>query len=460
MKFICLAVALCLVASAVADFDYAGSTAVGTRWSAPTLSSATSGAPLTCAVSSPAKNTTYQAFNVTFTAPTYIRILGLFEKDFRAGAQVIVYDATNFAPQTAQCAGFLFGILAASSGLAIDAPVYVPVPGTYTVVVTASVDNAAGLFAINALVADSTGNTRNASRTWNPISSSDVTTDCTDTSSNVVNYNTFTWTQNTTGVYDIEVFFSNMTVTSFYGNIAVFNGTFPNGTNPNGLANACTNGSFIWGTYGNSDGSAIIPSAPLNAGWVYTVAVSGYSSDEVGDYGIFVRPTRYGNTSASTASFLAPEVPARGTASNCTQGTDLKYYQNVVFTAVQPVYIMDTGSDSSFDTAVFLYEGVYAPNGAAPSNCSGFIYAGDTGDGGPIAVVLTVGNNYTAVVSSYSTSRGTFSLYALTGTPLGLPVTTTTGSMTGAATTGDGSSATTAVASMLLVVVAAVFAMF
>jgi hypothetical protein len=347
-------------------------------------------------------------------------------------------------------------VKSASSGLAIDMPALVPLAGTYTVVVSGSVTNATGLFAVNALVAQMTASTQGRNSTWFPIDSSSPTNVCSDVATTATSYISYTWTANTTGEYDIEAFAMNATAPSgFYTVVAVFHGTFPNASLPvTGTASPC-NGSLLWGAYTSGMAGGVFR-VPLTAGQQYTVVASGYDPEDVGVFGIFIGATRYGNTSAQSQTYNAPTVPATGTTPNCTIGGTQKYYQNMVFQAAHPVYIIDT--DQGFDAATFLYEGAYTTS--PPSNCTGFIFAGDTGDGGPIAVVVTPGNNYTAVVTGYSSGAGTFSVYILTGTPLGVPTVTTTGAatsaMTTAATTG---SATSTVASLVLVVFAAVLAM-
>jgi hypothetical protein len=464
------------VASAVADFNYAGSTTLGNTWNRPNWSS-TSGV-LTCTVSDPAVNVKYQTFNTNFTAPTYITILSLFEKDFISGAELFVYNATEFSPAS-PCTGLLLASGTASGAPPIDIPILVPVAGTYTVVITGEAAGVEGLFATNVIVAQSTGNNRNSANQWFPINSGSVSTDCTDEDSTATNFATFTWNNTVTGEYDVQLFFTNATFTgSFYPTVGVFQGLFPNHTaTPGTPLSACTDGRFLWGVYGDSDGTLTVPRQTFTAGVTYTFVVSGYAPEEIGDFGLFIHPTRYGDTSTSTATFLAPSVPALGVTATCELGTTMKNWQTVVFTATQPVYIMDTGSDSSYDTAVFLYSGNYST--APPETCAGFIYAGDTGDGGPIAVVVVPGQTYTAVVSAYSTGSGRYSLYSLTGLPLGVPSTTggatsvatagatgASGVVTAAGTTGvqpvatTGSDAATAAASMLLVVIAAIFAMF
>jgi len=437
---IALLVASCLIASSfAASIDYAGSTVDGASWNRPETEYLSNGT-LSCTIPATPLNVKFQVFNATIASPTVLRMIAMFDVDFRSDAEVLIYSALLFNPAT-PCAGLVYSAKSTGGSPPIYEYIQVPVPGEYTVVITSENEGGEGLFAINANLPEAMGSTFNTSRTWAPINT-DETTDCTDAStSEVVNYQTFTWTQNTTGVFDFEVLLFNPLISDLDASIALYNGVFPNTTSAE--STAC-DGSFIIGTIttGSASGYATLQSIALTSNQTYTLVVSARETNQTGTFVVFVGPTVWGDTSDSNQTFVSPSVPSTGTTPNCTLTTNLKRYQNVVFLATQPVYIIDTGSDSSYDTAVFLFRGAYTTS--PPTTCDGFVYAGDTGDGGPVAVVVIPGQNYTAVVSGYSSGSGRFSLYALTGIPLGVSSTTTGSSTTGSVTAGTtGAAATT-----------------
>jgi hypothetical protein len=267
---------------------------------------------------------------------------------------------------------------------------------------------------VNLDSATSSGSTAGYAKNWTvPYDGND----CSYTSGYIASYNTYTFTATTTEEYDVEVFF--YTTASFYSVIALYAGTFP--AVSGGTTDPCNGTLIVVDSYYYN--YAYLPRVAITTGLTYTVVVSGDSIDSVAPYGIFVTPTKFGDTSTSQANYVAPDFDALSVTTDCVVDAS-KQWAARTWTAEFPVVIIDTGRESTFDTGSVLYSGNVAN---PPDTCTSFIAAGDTGDGGPLSAIVTVGSNFTVVVTGYGSGSGLFSLYALSGTPLGIE--TTTGSL-------------------------------
>jgi len=236
----------------------------------------------------------------------------------------------------------------------------------------------------------------------------------------------FTFTHSDpTGLYDVSVYFSNITYpsSSFYAGAILYRGSNPiTGSNdPCGFASVTVAAARF--TYF----AVPIQNVTLTQGQNYTVVASGGDVDALAWWGATVDPTIVGTTTSSAASWTQP---TRSFSSGCTPDTSYDNSRFFVYTFIAQgqTYILDTQqlqwSSDNLDTYSFLYSGLN--NATVPDSCSGLLFGGDTGDQTPVAYQgLVVGQPYTIIVSCYfSDSEGDFGLYAFTGTQLGVIPTT------------------------------------
>jgi len=302
--------------------------------------------------------------------------------------------------------------------------------------------------------ADFSGSTSNGGKNWWVVpdnsggSSSSLFTNCAN-GTTISPYISYNWTQATTGLYDINIFLGNTTVTTPQFIAALYNTTqswVGTGTEAN-PANPCAAAAgFYWGITSDDSislvttgfGTAgVFPLVMLTAGTVYTVVVGGSDDTEVGPFGGRISPTVYFQV-GPTANYAAvsPETLPADCVSQST-GATLKVWKAFVFTAQWPTYVVDTGPTGiGFDTISELYIGNNA--GVAyttpPAPCTGYLQCVDTGDIGPLSAAgLVVGANYTIVVTTYSSSAPSvpwFTLWAFTGNTTG-SIPSNTGSNSG-----------------------------
>jgi len=203
---------------------------------------------------------------------------------------------------------------------------------------------------------------------------------------------------------------------------------------------------------------AILQNVSLTATNVYTIVFAGDRTSSLGAWGFSVEPTIVRSNAASLGTWTQPSRSDEPSACVDSSYTN-QYFYAYTFVAQYPTYIFDTQrtpwDSSSFDTFSFLYSGIN--NATVPATCSApgvaLLYYGDTGDIRPLAFLgLNVGTYYTVIVSSYSSSssRGSFGIYAMTGSQIGVVP-------TGTATSTTGSDGATIGVSFLLLLIAAIF---
>jgi len=307
------------------------------------------------------------------------------------------------------------------------------------------------------------GTTSTSNLRINPISNEQKSS-CSSNSNNV-QASAISWTQATTGLYDISVYFSNNTypptgVTSTFGaNLALYR------TNIVAMFNDSINDPCAtkFDTYYIESGEiagkfvAILQNISLTAGNVYTAVFAGGNAAAIGNWGFSVDPTVIRTSAGSAGTWTQPARTTDPTEPCEDSSMTNQYFYAFTFVAEYPTYIFDTQAtpwdSSTYDTYSFLYTGIN--NASVPATCSApgisLIYSGDTGDIRPLAFLgLNVGQYYTVLVSAYGgTNRGTFGVYAMTGSQIGVVPTGTATS-----TTGDSAGATIGVSFLLLLIAA------
>jgi hypothetical protein len=276
------------------------------------------------------------------------------------------------------------------------------------------------------------------------------------------------WTQANTGVYDINIYFANTsypaaTAGSFGANLNLYRGNVIAQFNES-VNDPCDTKFSAAYIDGGSIGkyAAILQNVSLTAGNVYTVVFSGGNSQALGNWGMSIDPTIVRSNAASPGTWTQPDRTVDPPACTPDTGYSNQYFYAYTFVAQYPTYIFDTQNTdwtNTVDTYSFLYSGIN--NASVPSNCGGngisLIYYGDTGDVKPLAFLgLNVGSYYTAVVSCWSSTsvKGSFGVYAMTGSQIGVVPTGTATS-----TTGTSDSSVIGI-SFLLLVIAALIASF
>jgi hypothetical protein len=442
MKAVIVLAALFAVAFAAhgTSTNYAGDVNYGTVWNPPTLTSTT------CTVGSAANPDRFVKFNLTFPANFVIDVQAMFEKGFNSRGIVLIYpglpDVTVANFNT--CSSLVFGRASSSSVPPVREFVYLT-NGTYTFIVSGDGTNLTSKrFAIQVTRALWTADTTASPNAWE--TPYNTNSDCTSTSSGyVARYRTYTYTPATTGSYNFEVQFiaNGNEQADFYGVMAIYNGNYPNVTGSN-ETNPCDGNLYYAGVGSSTDGYVGIYGANLTANVNYTIVVSGWQGDDFGPFGFFVRNPIVGDTSNAPQTYNKPTIPALGVTTNCSQTGSLYKWNIYTFTAYFPLYIVDISAN--YDSAAVLYQGL--GNTTVPPTCENFLIDGDTGDGGPLVAYTTPGQNYTVVITGYSSGSGRYQVLSIGGTGLALPPASTTGDMT----TGEESS--------FAAVLAPVFALF
>jgi len=434
MKAVIILAAIFAVAFAAhgTSTNYAGDVNYGTTWNPPTLTSTT------CAVQAAVQDK-FVKFNLTFPANFVIDVQAMFEKGFNSRGIVLIYaglpDVTVANFNT--CSSLVYGRASSSSVPPVREMVYLN-NGTYTFIVSGDGTNLTSKrFAIQVTRALWTDDTTNSANAW--ATPYNTATTCTSTSSGYVSkFKTYTYTPATTGSYNFEAqFLSGNQQVDFYGVMAIYNGNYPNVTGTN-ETNPCDGNLYYAGVGSSTDGYVAIYGANLTANVNYTIVVSGWQGDDFGTFGFFVRNPIVGDNSNSPLTYNKPTIPALGVTTNCTQTGSLYKWNIYTFMAYYPLYIVDI--NANYDSGAVLYQGL-GNNTVAPS-CENFLIAGDTGDGGPLVAYTTPGQNYTVVITGYSSGSGRYEVVIIGGTGLALPPASTTGDMT----TGEESSFATVLA--------------
>jgi len=364
----------------------------------------------------------------------------MFEDNFSSPT---VYAYTGAVTPTTPCVGFnalLDDVLHLSGGPPVNDALYAT-PGSYSFVVTSS-GSGSGLFACHVIAPEFTGNTTNSNLLVDTVSNGQDAT-CSPSGSSGYRGASFSWTQATTGFFDINIYFANTTFSGsfFYASAALYARNVI--LNPNGTVyDLCALNPII---SSNDPGyfAAILQNVSLTAGTNYTAVFSGGSDTAYGYWGATVDPTYVHTVDNSPGTWTQPSRSS-GSCTSSSYTTSFTYIYT--FIASNPTYIFDTQRlnwGTYIDTYSFLYTGIN--NATVPATCSGLIYQGDTGDIRPISYIgLVPGQPYTLIVSGYSdNSRGIFGLYAYSGNQIG--VVPTTGVVSGTGTTpvsGTGTSGT------------------
>jgi hypothetical protein len=328
----------------------------------------------------------------------------------------------------------------------------------YTFVISGDDVDEYGIFAINIFPGVAYGATTINSPTWPLIDS--PTVPCVTynpPNEGIALYSTYSWTQSTTGYYDINVLFYNSSLqddwTSTY--IALFVGTFLNASNLGDPCNQAVTGAVFSNATDDDEPGVSLMYLYLSANTVYSLIFSGDDSDEFGYYAVQINPTRIRFLIDSPA-YVQPTMVDDTTPITCTADTTTAAsWDSIVFQAAQPVYIIATGDApygfTYFDSYSFLYAGLNPGNLLfAPASCpinAPLIDMEFTGDYFPLVINNTILNaNYTVVVSTYDGDQtddgAAYILYIFTGQPIGnIPSSTsssTAGATTRSSTTGGG----------------------
>jgi len=297
--------------------------------------------------------------------------------------------------------------------------------------------------------------------TWNPISqgsSSPYT--CTPSGTTGIPYAKYSWTQSTSGLFDVAAGFAQYQNSSsdywgFSTYIAIFRGNVSDATlTGNNLCTATASALIV--AFEESALAAHQYGLQFTAGQIYTVVASGSQTNDYGDFGIFVAPTRVEPAVFLQVGFVQPSV----SQSTCENG----FYSNqsfagASFTAGPSTFTVLVGVAYAYsagntnwtyfnDNNMFFYQGNNTGSStAAPVTCpqAGATYLSSTGSD-TYSLTTVPGQVYSVVVSGIVDSGyNAYLVYVLTGTPVG-NVNTSTGSSSttggqstnGAATNGGG----------------------
>jgi hypothetical protein len=444
MKLVCLAVLLfvSLVASEN-TIAYAGTTTGGNWLNIPTF-----GTNVPCSASS-ATQSQYVVFNATFPTAGVREIAAMAEDVFKYYLNVYIY--TTFSPASPCNDLYIPGLEESplEGGPVIDDYIYFNTGVTYYFVITGTEQDTNGTFAIQIFPSLVYGITTASSPVWNLVTGINGAACDTVYYDEFIPFAVYSWTQPTSGLFDIVSVFYNATQ---YNNnddwstyIALYQGTIANLTTLE--VDPCNNtftGAIFISSYYENFYAAHLYYQTLAAGTTYTAVFSGGYYDEFGYWGLQVNPTiiRFPNGSGFTQ-------PERDTFP-CTVDTDNENtaaWGATVFLATQSTYLIDTGYPpppfNYFDTYSFLYIGNNSGSSIeSPQTCplygleDALIIGGDTGDVTPVYTFTVPGALYTVIVSTYSegavSSGAAYTLYVFTGLPIGsIPVPTSAAATSG-----------------------------
>jgi hypothetical protein len=319
------------------------------------------------------------------------------------------------------------------------------------VVVTSDGADYSGIFVWHLDAVTWSGSTSSSSHFFNYIYPTSGPSAC--TSGGSAAYATFTWTQQATGSYDINVWGQNLTSNYVYTQASLFNASASalpfvgkgSITAPVDPCDSISNGFFMMATeyddYARISagyGSALYFSqVPLVAGRNYTIVVSTDQANYFANFGVTVAPTIWKNF-GTTSNFQSPENGA--TPSNCANNLyDANVWQATSFTVAYPFLVVSSSeSTSGADALISLYSGNNAGSAnqlAAPLTCTNFLGCGDEE---PVSVAgFAAGSSFTAVAAPYSQGNGAFPLWIYTGVPVESGTTSAATSAETGSTTGS-----------------------
>jgi len=421
---------------------------VNTTWNQPTYYSSDGSCSNTTT-----GNYSYVVFNITFNTTAVRQVLAMSENvDF----YVFVYNGTFNATQSETCVNLQQQLGSTTYtyayGPQIDDFFLFWANRTYYFVVSSSTG---AQFALNVFDPIATGSNI-GNPTWQPITFTSETECETTSSSYTAPYASFTWTQSTTGLFEVVGGFSeNYTADIGQTYLAVFQGNLTNAQL--NTADLCSSTSIVVvNAYNEGERSVRLYGLALVAGQTYTAVLSGYDTDEFSNYGFLVYPTRLQLANFLATGFSQPDNSSTGctpddiyTNNSWTAASFPAPFSNALFAASE----LSSSNPSNFTSltpAAWVYTGNnLGSSTTAPSSCTGLYAISDTQ--GVFAILTTPHQNYTIVVSYYYEGSGqptdgttaVFLVFALTGTPVGslsnnLPPATTTGGQTNTITGGSG----------------------
>lgn len=379
--------------------------------------------PPSCSAGSVTTKGAYFDYNVTSAGVFHVVVMT--EIDFQSYVRVFVYS-DPFNPLY-PCTNVIIKEWGKELGYNDDGGpiiadfIYLSV-GNYWFVVTSSAADSVGLLAIHVDPAHINGVTDALSPVWHPAY---YTGGSPCESSGTTPFGTYTWTQNGTGEYDLVAGWYNNTLADFsYTYLALYSGSQSAAAIS---ANPC---SAIIGDYNEGNGVTLWKQTLTNS-QQYTVALSAHDPDEIGYWGLWIRPTIVVSLS-NTSTWNQPERSVPCSASSTY--TAASWFAKDV-TAIGQVTIADTQilpfsqGFSYVDTYSWLFEGNQTT--VPPPTCGGSIVThGDTGGVTPICGLTTPDEEYTVIVSTYSGAAiiRDFALFVMSGAPIGnIPTSETTG---------------------------------
>lgn len=461
MKSVTLFVLLTVVGCVVAQdqfLSYAGTTNNAPTFAYPTWSSGN------CA---PVANTAapYVTFSNTYATSGVREVATVAEDAYQSSIKIFIYSG-GFDPAN-PCTNVVgSGLTNNGADGFVDDFVYFTAGVNYTFVIT-SEGTTGGFFAINVFLSNATGTINGGvNSTWWPTPYI-VNGECQADPEDSAPIGWYTWTQPTSGWFDIVATFANLTVDAsgynFYATAVLYQGT----PSLSGLADDPCNDTkttaTYWVTTQTDYRGTLIAYVNLTAGVTYTAVFS--SEDAYTAYwGLQVIPTRLRFYQNETL-FNEPEVDSE---TDCAASGEDYSWDSYLFTASQSsAFFLSTqdppypwsqySTGGSEDTYTWLYSGnnagTFGPSGTPPVACPiiGSLLDDEyTGDGNVVFTETTAGNTYTAVITPYDSGAvgypAGYLLWPFTGTPIGnFASTTSTGATvtTGTSTTGSTTGGTT-----------------
>jgi len=423
---------------------WAGSTAgVNTTWWEPAFSDNS--------CTNTTTNSSFIVLNVSFNTTGVRQILAMGDSS-ASYITVFVYNGTLNASEP--CNNLQQQLIKTTSyysdGPQIDDFVYFQANKNYSLVVSTPATDG-GQFALN--VFDSIANgTTSGQPTWDAVY---LNPDC--ETDETAPYAVFTWTQSTTGLYEVVAGFTVNYTAGIYENsgytyLAVFQGSLTSEQIQND--DICSTSAVILNAFYEDWRGTRLYGLSLVAGQNYTAVFSGDSASDFSNYGFFVYPSRLRVANFLATGFTQPYNNSLTGCEDSSFGTN-NSWAAVSYPAPFSNALVSTASfysssqlSGNWTTLYASYIYVYTGNNlgsstTAPSTCTGY-YDGD--DSGPYGILTTPGQNYTVVGSYYSegpgypsSGDGVFLFFLMTGNTVGsisVHVPTTGGS--GAATGGSG----------------------
>jgi len=298
-----------------------------------------------------------------------------------------------------------------------------------------------------------------ATPTWSPVYLSQAGVCNQD--SVTVPFALYSWTQSTSGLFDISVGFDYQSSWS-YTYLDIFNASVT--ATQLAATSFCSSASaanLVNGLYSSLGlRAAQLYGIQLNAGQVYTVVGSGYST-QIANYGFTIVPSRIVPATFLAQGFIQPTGGSFGTGATCTADTTFvnssfvaatatagtnNYRLLVSFAEMSTSYFSNWVTIDGDNIEGFFYNGVnVGSNTTAPATCpvSAPLISSETSL--PVSLVITPGQQYSAVGSYWAnggdSGYGQFNawlVYSFTGAPAG-NIDTSSGS---SGSTGSGSQTT------------------